>query len=626
MDNLNKVESQSDVSMLYNYLKCPCCENYFHDKLRALLLKCGHNICNRCLEINKSTYTCLICLVNYKEEDLKNISVNFLLDEMIIKLISNNLIKVSKSDLNDKYQYYCLNCKTLMFSSSFHKKLHNHHKILDYETFKTSQLNMYRKLKEDFMADYQRRISKVQDNISGFTEVLSNQLTESLDEQLNVLNKDKANNLEALKVIDLISEEEYTKLQNFKNSFIDNEEKSNVLLNEINSNSLTDESKKEIEALFRNVLDVEQIFNNKLNNIEVKLSEINSNLNEIDPNKFSDDLAFEISNKIKNMIYSESNKNRYNTVISYFTNDVLYMFDTILCDSSQISFSHEILKNSFEDTELTLKFLQELSEIRNYTVTTDELDGIFITGGVNVINNEYSNKTFMIKKSDSGKLLLEAYPSMNHCRQGHIAIYYDFKLFVFGGIKDKNDKILCEFYDIISGFWIELQTIPIKYTSESARTIISFNKLYYIDGLRHLFSIELHQSDNNFKNNSNWTDHKIYYDNSYNLNLINYAFIGNYIKKTTDEKGSKLYLIGGETSDGININIFSLTTSEKFILKKETELTGFNFKFSNQSANNFNQENNYSYLIGEDDEKKISVLKISENLDIEEIKLMNNLN
>ena len=50
------------------------------------------------------------------------------------------------------------------------------------------------------------------------------------------------------------------------------------------------------------MLDVEQIFNNKLNNIEVKLSEINSNLNEIDPNKFSDDLAFEISNKIKNMI------------------------------------------------------------------------------------------------------------------------------------------------------------------------------------------------------------------------------------------------------------------------------------------------------------------------------------
>ena len=108
--------------------------------------------------------------------------------------------------------------------------------------------------------------------------------------------------------------------------------------------------------------------------------------------------------------------------------------------------------------------------------------------------------------------------------------------------------------------------------------------------------------------------------------MISLPFIGNYIKKTTDEKGSKLYLIGGETSDGINISIFSLTTSEKFILKKETELTGFNFKFSNQSANNFNQENNYSYLIGEDDEKKISVLKISENLDIEEIKLMNNLN
>jgi len=149
-----KIESEDDISLMYDYLKCPCCNNFFYDKLRAFLLRCGHNICNKCLEVNKSSYCCLICLSNYNEEELKCLPVNFLLDEMIQKLINNQIINQKNITLNDSYKFYCVNCKSLMFSSNFHSKLHPHHKIIDYNSFKQSQFNFYQKLKDDFMSDY----------------------------------------------------------------------------------------------------------------------------------------------------------------------------------------------------------------------------------------------------------------------------------------------------------------------------------------------------------------------------------------------------------------------------------------------------------------------------------------
>ena len=619
-----KIEREGDISLMYDYLKCPCCDNFFYDKLRAFLLRCGHNICNKCLEVNKSSYCCLICLSNYNEEELKCLPVNFLLDEMIQKLINNQVINPKNIIINDSYKFYCVNCKSLMFSSNFHSKLHPHHKIIDYNSFKQSQFNFYQKLKDDFMSDYQRRITSLQNNMSSFTDTLSSQLTNSLEEQLAILKHENADNLEALRIIDLISEEEYTKLRQFKQSFIENEEKTNSLLNQHSMGNLTEETIKELERLFKNVIDIEQIFNSKLNNIDVKLNEINNNLNDIEPNKFSDDLALEITNNLRSLVYSETNNNRYNTVLSYFSKNVLYLFDTILMDDSSINFTRESMSTIFNSDSTNFNLVDEILNLKEFTITTDELDGIFISGGKNK-ENDYSNKTFLIKKTENEKLSIESYPNMSRGRCGHIAIYYDFKLFVIGGENEAIDSTSVEYYDIISGYWLEVHKIPCKFDSKSSRVIVANNHLYFLDGLRRLYSLELNQCDNHFFKDSKWTEHKLYYDNSYNLSLRNHAIIGNYYKKSTDSI-MKLYILGGETGESFNSIIFSINFEEKIYLKKETELPGFSFLFDNQSSNCFCKENDFSFILGEDKDNVISVFKIYESLDIEEVTVFNKIN
>ena len=616
MEFEKKIENETDVEMVYGYLKCPCCDNYFYDKLRALLLKCGHNICNKCLEINKSAYTCLICLSNNKEEDLKDLSINFLLDEMIIKLITSKIIDISKTEINEKYQFYCVNCKTLMFSSKFHNKLHNTHRIIDYENFKKTQIDFYKKLKEDFMSDYGRRIAKLQDNMGGFTDLISTQLSNSLDDQINVLKRENADNLEALRVIDLISEEEFNKLKFFKEVFVKNEESTNKLLDD--RNNLSDDSKIKFEKLFKNVLDVEQIFSQKLSNIDLKLNEINNNLNEIDPNKFSDDLAFEISNNLKSAIYSDANKNKYNSIITFFKNKNLFLFDTILCEENIFSFQNSEIEKYFEISN----FLKEICELTDFTITTDELDGIFIIGGKKSETENFSNKVFLLKKSENDKYLIESYPSMTTNRSGHIAIHFDFKIFVFGGTYNPTSPTTsCEYYDIISGYWLELQNIPVEYVKDSARCVVANNRIYFLDGLKNLYFLEMNKDDNNSVKDGKWQEIKIFYDNSYDLNLKHFSLIGNYVKKVNNIL--KLIILGGEFDTNFNDNVFSLTIDEKMtVLKKETELKGFKFKFQKQSTNNFNEDCDYCYLIGDDNEK-ISVFKVFESLDIEEIKLFN---
>ena len=619
-----KIEREGDVSLMYDYLKCPCCDNFFYDKLRAFLLKCGHNICNKCLEVNKSAYSCLICLSNYNEEELKCLPVNFLLDEMIQKLINNQIINKTSITNNDSYKFYCVNCKSLMFSSNFHSRLHPHHTIIDYISFKQSQFNFYKRLKDDFMSDYQRRITSLQNNMNSFTETLSSQLTNSLEQQLDILKQENADNLEALRIIDLISEEEYNKLRQFKQSFIESEEKTNLLLNQPSKGNLTEESKKDLEKLFKNVIDIEQIFNTKLNNIDVKLNEINNNLNDIEPNKFSEDLALEISNNLRGLVYSDTNRNRFNTVLSYFSKNVLYLFDTILTENSSIIFTKEGLKTIFTDDPSNSNLLDELLDLKDFTITTDEMDGIYITGGISS-HNIYSNKTFLIKKAENEKLCIEAYPNMSKGRCGHIAIYYDFKLFVIGGDEESDDITSVEYYDIISGYWLQTHKIPYKFESKYSRIIVLNNTLYIMVGLRRLFSLELNLCDNHLVKDCKWIEHKLFYDNSYDLNLKNYAIIGNYYKRSTDSN-MKFFIIGGEYLGNFNSIIFSINFEEKVYLKKETELIGLNLLFGNQSSNCFNKENDFSFILGEDKDNIISIFKVYENLDIEEVTVFNKIN
>ena len=80
-------------------LKCPCCNNFFIDIHRPYLLKCGHNLCSICININKLNYTCLICLQKYNEIEIQNCTtLNFLIDEEEIKLKEKELNNKDKDN------------------------------------------------------------------------------------------------------------------------------------------------------------------------------------------------------------------------------------------------------------------------------------------------------------------------------------------------------------------------------------------------------------------------------------------------------------------------------------------------------------------------------------------------
>ena len=153
-----------------------------------------------------------------------------------------------------------MNCRTLMYSESYHIKLFPHHKVIDYESFKVHK-SFHKKLREDFLFDYHRRVTKLEGNIGDFSQSLTKQLVNSLDDQVKFLKSENADNLEALKVIDLITAEEYKKLEVFKETFINREEATNKLINDFNNNA--DGITHSLEQIFKNVVEVEQIFSSE---------------------------------------------------------------------------------------------------------------------------------------------------------------------------------------------------------------------------------------------------------------------------------------------------------------------------------------------------------------------------
>jgi hypothetical protein len=605
MKNPSEIENtqnlfKNKLEELLLFIKCPCCNNFFVDAFRPYLLKCGHNICSKCINLNKSHYNCLICLQEYNKEELftNNLPMNFLIDEIIHKLTSNHIIKIENKELADQDVnkngpiFYCVRCNTLMKYNLLHKKLFENHTIINYEKIITNQNfkldKMIGKIKENYTENF-KEIS-LDEKTKFMINNIKQEIRAILNKNSNLENDNPSNYLNTMKILELLIENERDKL--IKVSSYDDYRIKNENF-----------SKEECE----NIIDTHFIVENKFPELKTKVNEISQFITNIKHERFTEELAYEVSNYFKNIFYSDIKKN-HNTQLCYFRIEE----DKIL----KIKI-YDCLMDELFDLEIFLSSISGLenSKENQISVCASSLDEIYITKG---------KFFYSVKVDENFKITnITQMLDLNIPRQSHISLYYDLNLFIIGG-DEHNNKI--EYFDFMSEVWINLPDLPVdKNVSVLAhlRAIITDNKLFIFDRLRKCFYLDLQETNNQ------WKEIKLRYDDSFNLDLYNYCIIldsKNEIKVNENICTNYIFkLVGGNTilSKDENQDIPKLIYNENIFvfdylsatisLDKSDNIKMFNKldKMIFQSSTSINKSesvNNKCILLGEDQNKHIKLI------------------
>ena len=122
------------------YISCLYCNTFFNnEEKKPQILLCGHNICAKCVKINKNYLTCIDCNYSYDNQSIKDIPVNFVLENSIHKILKDNpfLLEIKNKaensrSLKTKNYIKCLECNTIYKSNIYHEKAYPNHNINEY--------------------------------------------------------------------------------------------------------------------------------------------------------------------------------------------------------------------------------------------------------------------------------------------------------------------------------------------------------------------------------------------------------------------------------------------------------------------------------------------------------------
>lgn len=541
-ENFQKIFKYKFEELLL-HIKCPCCNNFFIDSYRPYLLKCGHNICSKCICLNKNHYNCLICLHEYSKEELNtnNLPMNFIIDEIIHKMTTNKIFNFKmqenvepechspNAEINKIF--YCVRCNTLMNYTILHQKLFGDHTILDYEKITSKQdFKLFRNIRKIKRLNTQELIKFfISDNTIFMINNMKLQFKDIIDNFSNLENNlditdVPTNHLDMMKILDLLLENERDKL-------------TKAFLNECSGLDYYDKKLTKDEC--ENILDTHIIVKNKFPELKNKIKDISQLMSNIKNDRFTEELAYEVSNFLKNIFYSDI-KNHPNTQLCSFR---------IVDDKFLKIKIYDSLMDQLFDIQIYLPSFSGLenSKENEISVCPSNIDRIYISRG-NFIYSVKLDKDFKIKK-------ITRMPDFNISRTSHLSLYYDLNLFIIGG-DEHNKKI--EYYDCMSKNWINLPDLPI-YESPTGlshfRAIISDNKIFIFDRLRKCFYLDY------LETNHKWQEIFLKYDDSFNLDLFYYCIIldsKNKIKINQDISNNYIFkFVGGSTIDSIDDSISS---------------------------------------------------------------------
>ena len=557
---------------------CPFCGRNFDKTNKPYILKCGHNICHRCLKLNVSNLLCIKCKYNCSQRELSKFPINFLLADIIDKLenSSGECKKRSKKSEKEEDLFYCNHCKLVITNKLFHEKSFQDHDLIDYKKYVSSRTETY-KVKEKVLMD---KFKETKDNYIQIHKDYFSVIIKNIFLQLDELAKsiESSDFLDNLCALGIISAQEKSNLTNFSKNYpkdflysVLKETKIDHIYNlevKINKNNeiikLENEDKKNyINKFFSEINNIEQTIK--------KLSKLDHNLDDIDK-------------KIANLDIKDLTKNIFEDIIiqtnhllniNFKKKDFISFAFFLTANSNFIIFNPITLEletynlNKIKDIEIIL--------LEGSSVILDDQKQLYISGGINK-NKVVSNDLWKIILSslEATKLL-----PMNEGRCYHHSFIRENKFFAIMG-KTYNSETnsfetlqSCEKFDVFMNEWNKLPSFP-KTVKGIKSFFCSQNYNFGIDNFKKIFYL-------NDKNK--WKECKVTFKDPVDVDLRNFIII---------PKDDNIFFIGGiDNKNEISDKIYRFSAEdEEFSMLKNSFCK--KIKFENNNYSNFN--NNY-YLV-----------------------------
>ena len=277
-------------------------------------------------------------------------------------------------------------------------------------------------------------------------------------EKLNKLSMRNLNNLKINKT-DFNNNNNNNKKDNLNNSF-------NIIIekNEINNNNNNNKNLSNLNKLLKTFNKVKD-YTNKLKIYNKSLKEKLSSI----PNQIISN-----SSTIKNKLLSDYNLLLEDIASNYIQSNIRYL----------LQFEENTQKISIYDTHLKTKDTKNLIDIignyisfnRSIGINFDDYDLLFISGGID-LNTLQPNDLFMCLRISNYKI---EYKIKMPCKRAfHSSIYFKNKIYIIGGINEKNiEQRECLFFNLNTKTFENLPML--NYPRQNACICVYNNRYIYV--------------------------------------------------------------------------------------------------------------------------------------------------
>jgi hypothetical protein len=557
-----------------NHNECSYCLTDFNKNNKPLVMKCSHNICQTCRNLN-THLKCLICKIDFDEKDTKRLPINFLLLDILEaewKKMGDNSKKKKKSSksneklLNSIESVQCLDCN-LMFSNKNHFNFYNSHKQVEVELSKEEHSDLNEK-STSLIQNYK----KYNSNLDALNEGFFIYLNECLCANRENLKKSLESNssLDNLVLLGFLSQIDKERICEFQDNYLKNKQLQSLIKESQNFDDLITNLSKLKDFKINNFMSsyffYEEIKEKKLKPeiMKEKLEMLNENLllkEDSDLNKIMSLFIQDLKVIVYNSLSLDRDINK-SLKISIILIPKIDGYDIITFDplSEKIKYFQDI-QNYFPE---------KLRKLRNFSFILNKNYDLYITGG----RLQSENKIITIKNCFSINLNSKNVVMLSDMieeRHSHCSLIVDQYLFVTGGKSEENNIKTGEKFNISSNQWIKIHGCPIE-TEETSKILCHDDEdIYLFNDLKTFCYYEI--------KNDKWTLCKPTYKGSYSLELANFTLYG---------QDANIIILGGLNKNRTHIN------NDIFYLKQDDCVFGSKGQFS---LSDLSSNIDYGYIL-----------------------------
>ena len=588
--NIEINDYENDLNSL---LECQYCGEFFSKYNKPLILKCSHNICQACHELNLSRLTCLICNTKFKLKENKRYPINFLLLEIIERTIRKDSDEKKEKKLpSHKYKhkkskshkgqgnlnlpshnkenenepplvYNCIQCE-LIFPNLFHFEKFTDHKMIEVSNNTISEeKSRLIQASQELMLKYKNFNEKLEKSNDAFFEFLNERIKATSLEVIDELKRD-SNVLDNFLMFGLINKGDKEKLSEFIMKYLSDDN----ILKSIKKSKTFDEFlfnlKKikdfKINHFISSYFYFEDILENKLKIdfhskshefIEEKVGTFISKLDGNDEKTYPDDIK-----SLFKYFLQDLNVEAYDCLDLEKDLKEKFKIPAILTNKNELVYFDPLIEKIKTITNLSSIFPSMLETLKDYSYYLDSNYTLYISGG-KTCNDSITNinSDFFSINLISNKLIILA--NMPEPRYNHSTILIKNKLYIIGGKNDADIPIkTCYKYNIKENAWIKIQNSPYEFIEKPFLVNFENEFIYALEDLKHFFYYDI--------SSDRWTVCNPTYKDAFNLNLVNFLSI--YLD-------GNLLLLGGryktENGDFIsNKDIYHIKDIGSLITKK----------------------------------------------------------